>query len=48
MSDGTSISLPAGRYRSPEEVASVVCFLDEASYVNGTAWIVDGGFLTTP
>ena len=41
---------PAGRYGLPEEVASVVCFLasDEASYVNGAAWLVDGGFLATP
>jgi 3alpha(or 20beta)-hydroxysteroid dehydrogenase len=41
---------PAGRYGRPEEVASVVCFLasDEASYVNGAAWLVDGGILATP
>jgi NAD(P)-dependent dehydrogenase (short-subunit alcohol dehydrogenase family) len=40
---------PAGRYGVPEEVASVVCFLasDAASYVNGAAWVVDGGFLAT-
>jgi NAD(P)-dependent dehydrogenase (short-subunit alcohol dehydrogenase family) len=42
--------VPAGRYGLPEEVASVVCFLasDEASYVNGAAWVVDGGFLAGP
>ena len=41
---------PAGRYGLPEEVAAVVCFLasDETSYVNGAAWLVDGGFLATP
>jgi NAD(P)-dependent dehydrogenase (short-subunit alcohol dehydrogenase family) len=41
---------PAGRYGRPEEVAAVVRFLasDEASYVNGAAWLVDGGILATP
>lgn len=40
----------AGRYGRPEEVASVVCFLasDDASYVNGAAWLVDGEILATP
>ncbi|SFJ74004.1 NAD(P)-dependent dehydrogenase, short-chain alcohol dehydrogenase family [Bosea sp. OK403] len=38
-------TLPARRYGRPEEVAAVVCFLasDEASYVNGTFYTVDGG-----
>ena len=38
---------PARRYGQPEEVAAVVCFLasDDASYVNGAAWLVDGGIL---
>jgi NAD(P)-dependent dehydrogenase (short-subunit alcohol dehydrogenase family) len=37
--------VPLGRYGNPEEVAQVVCFLasDEASYVTGAAWRVDGG-----
>jgi NAD(P)-dependent dehydrogenase (short-subunit alcohol dehydrogenase family) len=41
---------PEGRYGTPEEVASVVCFLASgaASYVNGAAWLVDGAFLATP
>jgi NAD(P)-dependent dehydrogenase (short-subunit alcohol dehydrogenase family) len=33
------------RLGSPDEVAAAVCFLasDEASFVNGAAWAVDGG-----
>jgi NAD(P)-dependent dehydrogenase (short-subunit alcohol dehydrogenase family) len=36
---------PMGRYGAPEEVARLVVFLasDAASYVNGAAWLIDGG-----
>ena len=37
---------PLGRIGQPEELASVVSFLasDEASFVTGRTWTVDGGF----
>lgn len=36
---------PMGRFGTPEEVAKVALFLvsDDASYVTGAAWTVDGG-----
>ena len=37
---------PIGRLGNPDEVASVIAFLasDEASFVAGAAWPVDGGY----
>ena len=37
---------PLGRIGQPEELAAVVAFLasDEASFVTGRTWVVDGGF----
>jgi len=37
---------PVGRLGKPEEIASVIAFLasDEASFVTGAAWMVDGGY----
>ena len=38
-------SVPLGRIGEPEEVAAVAAFLlsDEASYVTGSEYVVDGG-----
>ncbi len=38
--------IPLGRPADPAEVAAVICFLasDEASYVTGALWAVDGGW----
>jgi NAD(P)-dependent dehydrogenase (short-subunit alcohol dehydrogenase family) len=37
---------PVGRLGKPEEIANVIAFLasDEASFVTGAAWMVDGGY----
>ncbi len=40
-------AIPIGRVARPEEIAAVICFLasDDASYVTGQTWFVDGGFM---
>ncbi len=44
---GIRKGVPLGRPGSPEEVASLAAFLasDESTFVNGSAFVVDGGFL---
>ena len=39
--------IPMGRVARPEEIAGVIVFLasDDASYVTGQTWFVDGGFM---
>jgi NAD(P)-dependent dehydrogenase (short-subunit alcohol dehydrogenase family) len=43
--DGYVENAPLGRYAEPEEVAGVVTFLasDEAAYVSGSLYLIDGG-----
>jgi len=43
-----SAQVPLGRYATPAEVASVIAFLlsDDARYVNGSLYTVDGGMTT--
>jgi len=39
-------SSPMGRFATPDEIAAAILFLasDEASYVTGTALVIDGGY----
>lgn len=48
ISDGVVAATPMGRIGQPGEVASVILFLasDEASYVTGAQFMVDGGYTT--
>ncbi len=43
--DGYAATIPMQRYGTPDEVAGVVAFLasDAAGYVNGAAYLIDGG-----
>jgi NAD(P)-dependent dehydrogenase (short-subunit alcohol dehydrogenase family) len=45
VSDQVIARNPSKRYGEPEEIARTVLFLasDAASYVNGAAWLIDGG-----
>ncbi len=47
--EGMTEQAPLGRYGEPEEVAALVAFLcsDEAAYITGSAYVIDGGWLAT-
>jgi len=46
-SRSSRIPRPIGRMAEPEEIASLCVYLcsDEASFVTGAAWPIDGGFM---
>lgn len=43
-------TIPAGRFGTPEEVGAMVAYLasDDASYVTGACFVIDGGLTTIP
>ena len=45
VKDGIKAATPLGRFATPDEIASAVCFLasDEAAYITGQVLGVDGG-----
>ena len=49
IADSTAASTPLGRFLTPEEVASCICFVasPRASAVTGAEFVVDGGLTTT-
>ncbi|MGB5499976.1 MAG: SDR family oxidoreductase, partial [Maribacter sp.] len=48
MFDKLSATQPIGRMGKPEEVANLALYLcsDEASFITGTNFPIDGGFVT--
>ena len=47
--EGYAAQIPLGRYGRPEEVAALCAFLasDDAAYLNGGAYLVDGGMVAS-
>ena len=48
MYDQLSMAIPCGRIAEPFEIGDLVSFLcsDEASYLTGTDFLIDGGIMT--
>ena len=36
--------IPLGRMGTPEEVARLIAFLLESTYINGATFVIDGGY----
>lgn len=43
--DGQLAAHLVRRIGEPTDVAELVCFLAEATFVNGVTWLIDGGVL---